>query len=284
MNRQNPDSIANAMQVKLPGGLWENNRLIRSVSFSNIDGKMEQTLAGLNPASCTMPEYVTQVLCLTLRKLGDNPPDRNAVESLCMADRQFLMLHLSAMFKGDSLWLRSTCTACGKLFDINILRSELPVSEAIKGFPFQTIKIDKTQFRVRVPDGADQSLIADLPEDEAISLLLERCVSKLDGTALSQAMIADLSAADIRRIEQALENVSPAVCTTLQTDCPECGKEQHVGIDPYDFRYQEEHSFYEEVHAIAFNYHWTEQEILALSRVKRRMYIDLIERDTGLMV
>jgi len=272
------------MQVKLPGGLWENDRLIRSALFSDIDGKIEQALAGLNSASCTIPEYVTQVLCLTLSKLGDKAPDRNAVESLCIADRQFLMLHLSAKFKGDSLWLRSTCSDCGRPFDVNVLRSDLPVGEAIKGFPFQIVKIGKKQFRVRVPNGADQALIADMPEDEAMKLLLEHCVSKVDGTAPAQAMITNLSEADVCRIEQALEDVSPTVCTILQTDCPECGKEQHVGVDPYDFSYQEEHSFYEEVHAIAFNYHWTEAAILELPRAKRRMYIDLIERDTGLMV
>ncbi len=33
----------------------------------------------------------------------------------------------------------------------------------------------------------------------------------------------------------------------------------------------------EEVHALAFHYHWAEQEILALPRSRRRRYLDLID-------
>jgi hypothetical protein len=38
-------------------------------------------------------------------------------------------------------------------------------------------------------------------------------------------------------------------------------------------------TFFQEVHTLAFNYHWSEKDILNLTRTKRQMYIDMIEKN-----
>lgn len=36
---------------------------------------------------------------------------------------------------------------------------------------------------------------------------------------------------------------------------------------------------YHEVHQLAWHYHWSEREILAMSRAKRRRYLALLSRE-----
>jgi hypothetical protein len=39
---------------------------------------------------------------------------------------------------------------------------------------------------------------------------------------------------------------------------------------------------YDEVHALAWHYHWSEAEILALPRVRRQSYMSRVDRARGM--
>jgi hypothetical protein len=43
-------------------------------------------------------------------------------------------------------------------------------------------------------------------------------------------------------------------------------------------------SLFEEVHTIAFNYHWSEKDILSLTTAKRQMYVQMIEKNLKKMI
>ena len=107
-------------------------------------------------------------------------------------------------------------------------------------------------------------------EEEARRVLARRCLLE-PGAALSPKVV--------ERAEEALEAVAPEMTDRAQTACPECGAVTEVPIDPYfclDLIGQE---LFGEVHRIASTYHWSEPEILRLPRERRRLYLQLIDRD-----
>ena len=55
------------------------------------------------------------------------------------------------------------------------------------------------------------------------------------------------------------------------------GKPNALELDPYEIAMPDRRQIYREVHALALRYHWSEDEILELSRARRRLYLDLID-------
>lgn len=269
------------MEVTLPGGLWAHDQLTRSARFASFSGHAELALAELDASACSMPDFVTRALCLSLSDLGGLPPVPEAVEGLCVADRQFLMLRLAEVLNGDDAWLRARCSFCEHLFDLHIRRSALPVKEAEEGFPFCTVDSRHGRMRLRVPTGHDQKAIVQKGDEEAMRMLLASCVVSVDGKAPDPALLKSFSDEDVQAIEEALEALSPSVCDMLQTECPECGGQQNVCISPYEIRFDQQHGLFQEVHGLASYYHWSEQDILALPRGRRRLYLGMISLESG---
>jgi len=268
------------MEVQLPGGLLTNGNLLRMATFQPITGKIEQALIDLDDTRYKH-DYVTQVLSTVLARIEDLNVNQECVLQLCMADRQYLMLRLAATLNGEQVWLKATCAKCGGLFDVEIYRSALPVKQAGNGFPFATLQLNKSTIELRVPNAADQHILAHVPEAQAITHLLRSCIRSVDGTPPSDAFFQNLSESDIEEIDSALDNVAPAVCTKLLITCPECQQEQQAELNHYELGITGSYFLYDEIHTLARNYHWSETEILNLPKDRRRLYIDLINRTAG---
>ncbi len=69
----------------------------------------------------------------------------------------------------------------------------------------------------------------------------------------------------------------------LEADCPECGGEFTIPFDVPGFFFGELHTglhlLYREVHFLAFHYHWSEEEILGMTRSKRQRYIEILAEE-----
>jgi hypothetical protein len=80
-----------------------------------------------------------------------------------------------------------------------------------------------------------------------------------------------------------MEAAAPQVDLTLAAHCPECEREFAVPFDLPGFFLGEcktsRELLYREVHYLAYHYHWSEQEIMALPREKRRTYITLLAEE-----
>ncbi len=80
-----------------------------------------------------------------------------------------------------------------------------------------------------------------------------------------------------------MEVAAPHVDLTLAAHCPECDREFTVPFDLQGFflaECQTSRDFlYREVHYLAYHYHWSEHEILALTREKRRKYIAILAEE-----
>jgi hypothetical protein len=267
------------MEVKLPGGLPQNGCLERKARFHPLTGRIEQTLIE-SESTLDRPGYVTTVLCRVLHSIGYQPADAAQVSSLCVADRQFLMLRLAAMLDGEQMWMKVGCGHCDSLFDVEFRRCDLPVKEAGQGFPLVRLHLTDCEIEARVPTGEDQERIGERSEEEAIRQLLQNCIRFVNGEPPDAAFVDNLCEADIEIIDEALDDVSPAVCDQLLVICPECGREQNANLDHYSQTGLNEHFLFDEIHTLASHYHWSEADILDLPQRRRRRYLNLINLST----
>lgn len=264
--------------MQLPGGLWRQGERRRDFSFRPLTGDVELALADAAIADRgrgSVPQRVTAVLSAALARLGGDAVDPEAVRALPVADRQYLMRRLAAELGMEETWLAASCPRCGAGYDFPVRHGELPFKEAGEGYPFAAVETSLGPVRFRVPTGADQEAIAGLEDaDEARRDLARRCAA--------EPLAGELSDEDLDRIEQALEDVAPEVVTRAQVSCPDCGRPGEVHLDPYICLGAAEGGLYQEIHALASAYHWSEPEILALPRDRRRLYLALVDQARGM--
>lgn len=267
----------NVIEVELPGGVARQGTIHRQAKFRSLTGRIEQALLEFKKTS-DRPAYVTAVLDCCLDKIDNETVD---AAELCVADRQYLMLRLAALLDGEQMWLKVVCGHCKDLFDVDIRRCDLPVKPAAAGYPFARVRLADHLLVVRTATGVDQQLIANLSEQDAFKQLLQRCILSVDGAAPGVEFIDQLGEADIQAIDDALDEVSPAVGNQLLVSCPECGCEQQAELDHYTLSSINEAFLYDEIHSLASHYHWSESEILELPQSRRQLYLNLINREVG---
>ncbi|QSQ22762.1 hypothetical protein JY651_48015 [Pyxidicoccus parkwayensis] len=261
----------------LPGGLLRAGTLRRGFRFREPDGVLELGLAELAREREPVPRKVSRVLAAALEHVAGEPVGAALAGELCVADRQFLMRELERLLGLEQPWRTVVCGACGERFDFELRASRLPVKEAGEGFPFAEVETGQGRVRVRVPTGADQEAVVEAGRADELSLLA-RCLAPLEAPGWD---VARLEAADVRRLDEALEAVAPAVVTRVRAACVACGGVREVEVAPYGCLSLDPEALLEEVHTLASRYHWSERDILALPRHRRRKYLRLVERDAG---
>lgn len=269
------------LHVSLPGGLFGADFVRQDAVLQEITGRLEERLQQCVEETSEGPARVSAVLGEALQSVGGQPADRDLAASLCVADRQFLMMCLAQMIDGDQVWMSASCTSCAAPFDMLLTRSALPVQSAGAGFPTATVWLNDRETRFRVATGADQEALLSLGEEHALRHLLSACLQSFSGGGSSDELINDLSGDDIAAIEAALETVAPTVCTTLQTRCPECDEAQSFPLNPYSLAGQQSSDLYRDVHSLASHYHWSESQILDLPRERRQLYLRYVAADLG---
>lgn len=261
--------------MQLPGGLVENGARRRDWAFRPVSGALELALAEAGEQAASTPEAVTRALTLALGRLAGEAATPPRVAGLCVGDRQFLMRELDRHLGHQGGWFQAECRQCGARFDFRIDYADLPVQEAGEGYPQAQVDMAGRQLRFRLPTGADQEILAGLPEAEAPRWLLRQLAEAPE--ALGSPGQDLIAAADA-----ALDAVAPGIVLRVQTACPECGGGNEVELDPYRALARGSDSLLREVHQIAAHYHWSEADILGLPRARRQRYLQMIDRARGL--
>ena len=272
--------------MKLPGGLWLDDRLNRSFAFRPLTGTVELAVAEAFHEAPSLPAAVTSALAAALDHVDHQDVAPALIDALSVGDRQFLAQQLAGCLGKDAVWLTATCTGCRVPFDFQIHFSRLPVKAASADYPFARVETSRGVARWRVPTGADQKALASVTDhQQAVSILAARCLVEVRGhdpAPPADQWVAGLSAADLARVEASLEETAPEVATAVRATCPECDQESLVAIDPYLVLRSRHDLIDQEIHTIASTYHWREADILALPRQRRRRYLHLIDRSRGM--
>ena len=279
----------------LPGGYWDaSGTLHRDYELAMLSGGEEELLTADGAHSASQ---VTTVLARCLRRLGTiSPVPEDVTSRLLIGDRQYLLLHLRRAAFGDRVRADLVCPwpDCGRRVSIDLSLSDVPVSSLGDDRPPYTITLSEAaapgigdvgrQVAFRLPAGADQAELSPLLGDneaQALSALLQRCVHRIGSQSPpSPEALAALTPLARAEIEQAMQHLAPHVEDVMETECAECGRTVMVPFDLQrlffgDLRTDRD-LLYREVHYLAFHYHWSEREIMSMTRDKRLAYIDVL--------
>ena len=282
----------------LPSGYTDESGAVhQEVELVPLSGREEELLAdSRKPASAAL---VTKILSRCIGRIGIiSPVSEKVARKLLVADRQYLLLKLREVTFGDRVQATIFCPwpDCGKKVDIDFSIKDIPVRESKGKGPIYTIELspeatfiddhgeEYREIVFRLPNGEDQELISPfIFENEALALtmLLGRCIHSIGPLKNSGDGIAGrLSPMARMEIERQMEAVAPKVELTMGVNCPECGREFVLPFDIQEFFFGElrvsRDLLYREVHYLAYNYHWSEREIMEMPREKRRRYIEVL--------
>jgi hypothetical protein len=286
----------------LPGGyLGADGALHTEARLAPLNGYDEEFLS-LMPADVCSAAAVTALLGRCLRRVGSvEAAGEGVARGLLVGDREYLVLKLREMTFGAKVAAVLNCRACRAPMDVTFSLGEVGVerrpvrsrffrAELSPAAAFRDRDgVERREVEFRLPTGADQEeAAAAYAEDERAGL--ERLLARLvrpagggDGGEAGEAFAARLSDAARAEIEGHMARVAPAVELELDGVCPECGEPFETAFDLTAFFAAEMQnnlrSLESAVHLLAFHYHWSEGEILSLTRRKRQRYVEMIEEE-----
>lgn len=280
--------------IILPGGVFDSSgQRCRQARIRALTGREEELLLHTNmPAAARVTELL--VRCVESIE-GQSTVDAELIRSLLVADRQYLLLRLRALTFGDEVQTSLLCPFpnCGEQIAVDFRIEDLPLHEPADLKEFHTLHFSPETsgeiltVRFRLPNGDDQETLApvlDQNESRAARALLSRCL--LDNAESGRSAKDQLDRLPPRaclEIEAYMESAAPRVDLEMQAACHACARSFIVPFHVQDFFFGELHItrdlLYREVHYLAYHYHWSEAEILALPREKRRLYQDILSQE-----
>lgn len=263
----------------LPGGYWdEHGRLHRSFELSALTGREEELLT--TGGTRETASLVTEVLRRCLVRLGDFAPvPPEVVRGLLVGDRQYLLLRLRQLTFGDVVRANLFCpwAGCGARVSVSFSVDDVPVVTPEERAPEFTVPFQGGTVGLRLPTGADQEELAGqatADDGAAVTRLLARCAGR------DEDDISALPASARAELQDHLARLAPRVEQTMDVACAECGRTFLAAFDIHRYLFGELRTdrelLYQEVHYLAFHYHWSEREIMSMPRDRRRTYIDVL--------
>ncbi|MFH1217131.1 MAG: hypothetical protein V1706_11585 [Pseudomonadota bacterium] len=274
----------------LPGGyVDQRGQAMRDLLLLPLNGFCERLIAGSLHLSA--PALTTALLANCIARIGDieDVPEW-LVRDLLVGDRQFLLLKLREITFGRDIRAVISCAwqDCGKKMDIDFTIDSIPVKTVPQLSLHHTMTLSEEsggiQVTFRLPNGSNQEALFSLAEEDemqAADLLLARCIKSIGPLAPPlPADITNLSSKAKEEIEKAMETLGPKLDLTMEAFCPECRRMFAASFDLEHFILDELRTsldaLLQEVHYLAFHYHWSETEILGMTRENRRRYIEIL--------
>ena len=285
---------------ELPHGLWIDGVCQRKAALRPLTGEDEQYLLEygrrLWPAA-----RVSALLARCLTSLGtldlSHGDSLDMVRALTCGDREALLLRLRAATFGRTLISVLTCPHCEEKMDLEVNIAELLVLPYAASRPAYEAALEdgqgSYQVTLRLPTGADREAVASLAQSDAVAAgqrLLRRCLLTIaQDNQEPHAVTEETSVpADVlTALPALLAQLDEQAEILLNVTCPECSQAFTALFDAAYYLFQEADSrstyLYEEVHQLAFHYHWSEAEIMGMTAAKRQRYLNLLADALGEM-
>ena len=269
--------------VVIPRGFQHNGSWLRHPMLRQLTGHDEEYLISIgNSLPSVLRTTALLKRVITFNKALTESDTEEILRHLAIGDRSALMLHVRRLTFGDLLKCVIGCPACKKAMSLDLSIDKLLQIEAPPPQTEYITNIEGFVFKLRPITGADQEalLLTSDPNQYAnlAEQLVRSCIASSD-PALPQTSLTDDF---IYIISSKLEEIDPIADVILDLSCPECHHAFKVPFIVEDFIFHEisarQQQFEQEVHWIAFNYHWSENAILSLPIKKRKRYVELINR------
>ncbi|MFI1729726.1 hypothetical protein ACH40E_10905 [Streptomyces acidicola] len=225
---------------------------------------------------------------LLLHRTARPDLDAQGLPVLPVGAREADLFTLRRALFGERMQVRLECGACGEDMEFDLDAGEF--ARSLSGPDATVVRVgedgrEESVVRVaeggwdvqfRLPGVADLTAVARAADPRGA--LLARCLVSAvrDGAAVTAD---ELPVPVQRRIAEAVEAADPGADVTLNIACPECGQATRAELDIASYLWTELDAWARDVlldvHLLATAYGWSEPEILALSPLRRRYYLEL---------
>jgi hypothetical protein len=208
---------------------------------------------------------VVRALSLLSAACPEDVPE--SFRALSIGRRDALLMELREALFGENAEALLSCPRCGHQLELNFSTADLRLDLAADPGQDVTIEARGEMVRVRVPSSED--LLGAGTREQ----LLRRCVQNADIDRLP-AEILDV-------IEEKIAESDPLAEICMQISCLDCNHEWREIFDIVSFLWAEIEAWVgrivNEVHILASAYGWREQDILALSPMRRQLYLGMVQ-------
>jgi len=221
---------------------------------------------------------IERALTLLAAANPESAPDTMARLSIGQRDAQLLTLR-EWMF-GSQLNSLASCPGCGEQLELAFDVSDIRASQSQQDQALAT-SVAGYEVDMRLPNSLDLAAIAGHNSTEARRLLLDRCVVRVQREG-ADAPLDQLPEEVKTTISERMALADPQADVELALTCPACGHQWQAVFDVAAFFWNEINAWairlLREIHAIASAYGWREADIVALSPMRRQLYLDMIGR------
>ncbi|MFF6978557.1 hypothetical protein ACFZAV_12625 [Streptomyces sp. NPDC008343] len=218
-------------------------------------------------------------LALLLHRTARPDVDAATLPVLPVGEREADLFALRRALFGERMQVRLGCAACGEDMEFDLDAGEFAHSLGGRvgpGGSVVRVQQDGWDVEFRLPGTADLTAAARAADPRAA--LLARCLVSAE-RAGAAVPAGDLPVPVQRRIAEAVEAADPGADVTLNIACPECGAATRAELDIASYLWTELDAWARDllldVHLLATSYGWSEPEIMALSPLRRRYYLEL---------
>ena len=252
---QGPTPWQHTVTLPVGAAAADNGAVHREATLRKMTGNDEALLADPKLRG-NGGRLITALLASCVTDLDGARADPAAIRQLCSADRNYLLLELRRLTFGDEMEAHYRCPRCGAVTAVVEDLSAVEVRR-LEGGPASAEVRVTLKDGYRDPDGNwHYELVFGLPtgEDEEAAAgrkdnnparqrdaLLTRCLRQV-GTleprrvqALGLRILGELSLADRRLIQKALDEHAPGPNLTRPVTCEQCGEDFRTALDMSHF-------------------------------------------------
>lgn len=272
--------------VTLHHGFIFSNSHYRNASLRELNGYDEQFLDDIKNQ---LPIFLqSNELLKRLVSFGNIECNNDDIfKNLTIGDRITLLLNVRKITFGNILHCVAVCPLCKQKISIDVdIDNLIKTTNTSKISSASTINTKKFKIKIRPLKTVDQRSIfyhSDKKTSQLTEFLIRSCIisSKPD---LPQRLPDSV----LSLICTSLEKIDPLVDIILGLHCPSCQNDFQTPFDVEKFILEEiylrDTELENDIHKIAFYYHWNEDTILSLSMKKRQRYVDLVDDTLSGMV
>jgi hypothetical protein len=221
---------------------------------------------------------------LTILSVASPESSPAALARLSIGRRDANLLQLREWAFGSELAILAACPSCRQPLELTIPIAELRVSVNPAGESAgdleSSLMLRDYEVRYRSPNSEDIAGCVGLDFAASRRKLLTRCVT--DARCQGNSVCADELPEEVaQRVVEQIAAIDPQADTHLDLTCPECHQRWREVFDIVSFFGAEIDAWarrmLREIHVLARAYGWRESDILALSPVRRQIYLSMAQ-------
>jgi len=218
---------------------------------------------------------------LTLLMAAFPEASRERLALLSIGRRDAYVFALREQTFGSRLRSLAACPACGEQLEFALNTADLPVAVSIEtAEKVYKLATGDGEVQFRLPNSLDLAEIAGSRDvASARTILARRCIlgasrdgGEIAGEQLPETLLVAMAAL--------MDTCDPLAAMNIPLDCTACGHQWTLLFDIVSFFWTEitaqAKRLLREVHTLASHYGWCEADILAMSAVRRQLYLEMV--------